>query len=208
MVDRGVRNRLAELVRHLVTGQISTDEFSDEAGELAENSSDCGVWAVYGFAEGLYGDVSALWTIRLRGRFRLAPDIRCRMAVAALFLYSDVEYEWPASARPRGACLDCLLVYICGAFVFAGLMLLPITIIFWWCAFASVGCFVAAVLIYRLSQRLAVLAQTRWEEQQMRFGEYRVWPFLRLADFEEARQHPRLLGGSVDSRQGGRIVGE
>ncbi len=205
MVDRAARDRLAELIRHLVAGQLTTDEFTYEASDLADTSADCGIWAVYAYAAGLYQDVSALWSIRLRGRFRLSGDVRRRLAVAALFLYSDVEYEWPPSRGPRGACLDCLLAYVCGAFLFAGLMLLPVGILVWWCVLASVGCFVAAVFLYRLSQSLAASYQARWEAQQMRFGEYRVWPFLRVEDFVEARQHPRLLCGSGGSGSGSEI---
>jgi len=98
-----------------------------------------------------------------------------------------------------------LLAYVCGAFVFAGLMLLPVGILVWWCVTASVACFVAAVFLYRVSQRLAASFRARWEAQQMSFGEYRVWPFLRVEDFVEARQHPRLLCGSGSSGAGSEI---
>jgi hypothetical protein len=199
MVDRRSRDRLAELIRHLVAGQISSDRFTYEAEDLADTSSDSGVSAVYGFAGGVCPDMSVLWPIRLRGRFRLAPDVRRRMAIAALFLYSDAEYEWPASAGSRGGYLNGLLAFLCGTLVFGGSMLLVLACMFWWCVSAALGCFVAAVLLYRLSRWLTASYQARWVQQQMRFGEYGVWPFLRLEDFAEARGHPRLLCGSTGS---------
>jgi hypothetical protein len=197
MVDRHSRDRLAEIVRHLVTGQISTDQFTAEGGALADRSPDSGVEAVYAAADVLRADVSLVWSIRLRGRFRLAPDIRRRMAIAALFLYSEAEYEWPPAAPPRGACLDSLLALICVACIFAGVLLLAATVVSAWYAAAAVRCFAAAVLLYQLSQKLATRFHLEWERAQAEVGDYDVWPFLRRADFDAARQHPRLLCGAA-----------
>jgi hypothetical protein len=197
VVDRSARDQLAELVRHLVTGQIDTAYFAMRAEELAETSQDHGVWAVYGAAAGLRDE--DLWPVRYRGSNRLSADTRRRMAIAALYLYSDVDYEWPPSSGPRGGCLDSLLCFACGTLLFAGVMLLAASFVWFWLLLASLRCFVSAFLVWGLSQRLVAKYKAQWEEEQNRIGDYDVWPFLTQMDFEVARQRPRLLCGGAKS---------
>jgi hypothetical protein len=195
MVDRMARRRLAELLRHVVSGQINKDEFLIGAEEIAADSNDDALSAVHAAVDSLYDDVSALWSVRFRGRFRLPVEERRRLAIAALFLYSGGEYEWPPSPGPRGACLDSLLAFACGAFVFAGLMFLAVTVASAWFALVSAGCFVAARSLYRLSQRMTARSVAEWESAQTRHGDFDVWPFLKRADFEKANRDPPLLCG-------------
>src|SRR5262245_5398468 len=100
-LDRTARDRLAELLRHLASGRISTDRFSIESDQLVYSTQDPGVQVVYGAGIALAGQWDAIGSICFRGRFRLAPDDRRRMARAVVFLHSDAAYEWPSIPLPR-----------------------------------------------------------------------------------------------------------
>jgi hypothetical protein len=188
---------LAELFRHVVTGRISKDTFCVEADSLSEASQDHGIEAVYAAVDALHADWSELWPVRFAGAFRLAPEVRRRMAIAAVFLYSDTEYDWPPLSPFRGYCLDGLLACACGTMIFGGIMLLALSGIYPLCfvPLAAV-CFFLAAHSYTLSQRLAAKYQADCEAAQREVGDYDVWPFRKRADFDEARRHPPLLGGS------------
>jgi hypothetical protein len=188
---------LAELLRHVVAGQISKDEFLFEADDLMATSGDDALGAVCAAVGSLYEDVSALLNVNFRESFRLPAKIRRRLSIAALFLYSDAEYKWPPSAGPRGMYVDCLLACTCAACVFAGLIFMAVSALSAWFALVGVGCVAAAVWLYWLSQELAERSVVRWEAEQARYGDFDVWPFLRRADFEEAKRHPPLLCGRL-----------
>lgn len=89
MIDYDARRRVSELLRHLVSGQITNDAFEDA---LPEGSADRAVQEVSEEAWYLYSD---LWEHRLVGKQRLASDARTHVARTILFLQSDLEYEWP-----------------------------------------------------------------------------------------------------------------
>jgi hypothetical protein len=89
MIDREARRQVAELLRHLVSGQITNDEFEDR---LPQGSADRGVSEISSEAWYLYSD---LWEHRLVGEQRLSPEARTSVARTVLFLQSDREYEWP-----------------------------------------------------------------------------------------------------------------
>jgi len=204
MVDRSARDQLAELVRHLVAGTMRTDDFADEAQQLAERSDDPGVRAVYATADSLYDDLDPFFSFRLRGRYRVTPKVRRQMAIAALFLYSDTEYEWPLETDYPSVFPDQLLMLACAGFIIAAMFLLTLgcALFIGWrppvsgvLLLAGGACIVAAVRVYHYSHRLAARRHAAWENTQRRIGDYDVWPFIRCADFDEARKHPRLLCG-------------
>jgi hypothetical protein len=89
-VDRDERDRLALLLRRLLTGRITTDDFDCDR---PDGSSDEGVdaisWAAW---TNLYSD---FFPIRLVGRRRLHGEKRQHVLRWILFLKSDVLYEWP-----------------------------------------------------------------------------------------------------------------
>jgi hypothetical protein len=193
MVDRNTRDQLAELVRHFGVGQINTDYFAMAGGKLAEATQDDGVGAVYAWAEGLHSD--ALWPIRLRGAFRLTAEDRRRLTIAILFLYSDMEYEWPPSGL-KGAWTDFLLAYACGVFIFAGIMLFVLSMLSIWCMLGALASLAAAVYLYRLSRRLVARYEADLKAEQLEVGrDWDIWPFLNHDDFEAAKRQPRLLCG-------------
>ncbi len=194
MIDREARRRVAELLRHVATGQIRNDEFCNSADTIVEPSKDPGLWAGYGLIAGRYDDLSPWWCVRYRGRFRLPKEIRRRVAITALFLYSDSEYKWPPS-RPAGACLDALLLCAAGVLASAGLLLFAGIAFSGWFVLASLACWALVVLICHTSGKLVVRCRAQWEQAQSKYGDYDVWPFLTRAEFDEARRHPPLLGG-------------
>ncbi len=89
MIDRAARDRFAEALRHLVSGQITNDEFEDR---LLLRSNDPAVKAVFWNAAWLLYD--DLKEYRLVGRYRLPRETRRATARWILFLKSDLPYEW------------------------------------------------------------------------------------------------------------------
>ena len=89
MVDRESRNRLAESLRHLVSGQITNDQFETAAWIESDDSViDTVKWQAWL----LYGD---LHEHKLTGSDAVSKSDRRVVARFILFLQSDLEYEWP-----------------------------------------------------------------------------------------------------------------
>jgi hypothetical protein len=89
VIDSDARRRLAELARHLASGQITNDEFEDRR----PNSSERGLHDIYFFGLWpLYGD---LLTHRLTRRWALTPEGRARVSRIVLFLRSGAPYRYP-----------------------------------------------------------------------------------------------------------------
>ena len=184
--------RNTQLVRHLADGRISTDSFSDSAAVFALDSEDAGVRAVYEAADSLYCDI--LGPDRFRGRCKLAADVRRKCATAALFLYTDIEYEWPDDACGAGGG-DYLLLILCGSLMLAGATFLafsPVGLLF---LLPGIACSSLAIYVYFYSQKLDECDYDRWVGRQNQIGDYDVWPFVRKSDFQDAKEEPRLLAG-------------
>ncbi len=193
MIDREHRDQLAELIRHLANGCITTGEFDDF--HMFVDSEDPAVSAVSNEAWGLYDDVWPAWAYRLRGHHKLSPEVRRQVAIWAVFLYSDTEYEWPGGFySPPGG--DCLLILLCALLIPAGIFLSMFSVLSSRLPILGVACLFLATCIYSYSQRLDQRARERWLATQNEIGDYDVWPFLRTSDFQEARKRPRLLAGS------------
>jgi hypothetical protein len=89
MIDRKARDILAENFRHLITGQITNDEFEDRLMK----SKDAGVKEVfYNGAWPLYDD---LQEHKLTGMWAVVEEGKPIAARYILFLKTDLEYEWP-----------------------------------------------------------------------------------------------------------------
>jgi len=92
MIDRSARNRLAELIRSLVSGSITNDEFEDRVPE----SNDRVVTEVfYHGAWCLYSDMKEY---KLKGKDVLSKEDKSIVARWILFLKSENEYEWPSAS--------------------------------------------------------------------------------------------------------------
>jgi hypothetical protein len=107
-IDTTARRKLAELLRHLVSGVISNDEFEDRLAW----SRDEAVVAIYEQAWLLYDD---LHEHRLTGKWRVPDEARFVIARWILFLHSELPYEWPGwrltGPRTGGRCLRGLLTF-------------------------------------------------------------------------------------------------
>jgi hypothetical protein len=90
MIDRPARRRLAELLRHLVAGRISNDEFEDA---IPHDSADVAIREV--FNNGAWFLYDDLHEHRLIGRYHLNRSDWNEVARWVLFLETDLEYEWP-----------------------------------------------------------------------------------------------------------------
>jgi len=91
MIDRKHRDKLAETLRHYVSGQITNDELED----VTTDSRDRGIIAVQEAAWCLYSD---LYPHKAKGRHYLNKEVRSTIARWIAFLYSEQEYTWPEYA--------------------------------------------------------------------------------------------------------------
>jgi len=89
MIDRGARNKLAELLRNLASGMISNDEFEESIPE----SEDKAIYEVF-FNGGwcLYSDMKEY---KLKGKDALEKVVKKEVTRWVLFLKSNYEYAWP-----------------------------------------------------------------------------------------------------------------
>jgi len=138
MVDRASRDTLVTLLGELAAGQIAKERFED----AVVPSRDKAVREIVAQAWLLYDDV--------RTNDLIAPSKKDRSEVGrwALFLKTDLEYEWPS---------------------------LPL--------WARVLGFIPSILTFGLFWRPYRI----WFERR---GDWRVWPFLRDADFKTAKRSP------------------
>jgi len=90
MIDRESRNKLAELIRSLATGQISNDQFEDSI----PNSSDSAIGEVY--SNGAWQLYSDFHQHKLKGREALTKEDKHLVSRWVLFLKTSNEYEWPS----------------------------------------------------------------------------------------------------------------
>jgi hypothetical protein len=94
VIDRPSRNKLAEALRALASGQISNDEFERR---VPIASADPAVWHI--FFDGVWGLYSDLSEYHLKGRQRLKPEAKAAVARCVLFLKTDQSFAWP---QPSG----------------------------------------------------------------------------------------------------------
>ena len=92
MIDRSARNRLAELIRSLVSGSITNDEFEDRLPE----SNDKAVSEI--FHHGAWFLYSDMKEYKLKGKDVLSQEDKSIVARWILFLKSEYEYEWPSAS--------------------------------------------------------------------------------------------------------------
>ena len=99
MVDRASRRTVSELLRHLVSGQITNEDFEDR---MPKKSPDPIIWEMFQIGWSLYSDYR---TYRLTGRDRVDPTDRHVVARCILFLQTEFQYEWPVLPRGRAVLL-------------------------------------------------------------------------------------------------------
>lgn len=90
VIDRSARNETAPLLRQLVAGKITNEEFEDSIPRQSDDG------AIAGIADGAWGLYSDTRKYRLTGRDLLSRDTKREVARWVLFLKTDQEYEWPS----------------------------------------------------------------------------------------------------------------
>ena len=96
MIDHRARKRLAERLRHLVTGQMTNDAFEDSAVRTKDMAVREIEWRL---AWPHYDDMHEH---KLMGEYALTDGIRRDFARAILFLQTELEYEWQHRMGLRG----------------------------------------------------------------------------------------------------------
>jgi len=89
MIDKAARNRLSESLRHLVSGQITNDQFEDNS---PHKSGDRAIWAIRLRAWMLYDDLKEY---KLNGEYAIPAKGKSEIAKWLLFLKTNLDYEWP-----------------------------------------------------------------------------------------------------------------
>jgi len=88
MIHRESRNKLAEALRHYVSGQVTNDDLD----EIEVDWRDRGVVAVKEMAWGLYSDLD---NHNATSDYYIDKEGRKIISRWISFLYSDQEYIWP-----------------------------------------------------------------------------------------------------------------
>lgn len=96
MIDHRARKRLAERLRHLVTGQMTNDAFEDAAVRTKDMAVREIEWRL---AWPHYDDMHEH---TLKGEFALTDGVRRDFARAILFLQTELEYAWKHRRGFRG----------------------------------------------------------------------------------------------------------
>lgn len=192
MIDRSSRNELAQLLRQVAAGTITPRQFADEFESWGLDSDDKAITNIALGGPGVIEIPRSRWTRRLRGQDRLSEEVRQRIAIAVLFLYSDYEYEWPEDeSSVMGG--DCLLM---AAFLLL-LVLGMFATIFWQLGqvspWVAAICFALTVYVFYFSNVRVEKARARWLDSCQQLGDLEAWPFFCQTDLEEARRHSRLL---------------
>ena len=181
MVDREARSQYGQLLRQLISGRMTNDEYEEQFDAIECDANDPAVSEAYHQAWFLYDD---LRTHRMTGAYRLNREGRHAIAQAVLFLQSDQEYGWPKDGM-FGISLTLLLVaevVVCWFLV----ALFPAHFLPIIGGAAALGAIMFAYFSIR-----TILERRLWDAA----GDVDAWPFLRQADLEEAVRHPRLLNG-------------
>jgi hypothetical protein len=92
MIDKHSRQSANDLLKRLVSAEITTDDFEEE---FPLNSPDKALRAIYQRLWFLWDDRCEQ---RLTGNQALNDDQRALVARIIAFLDSDIEYQWPGTA--------------------------------------------------------------------------------------------------------------
>jgi hypothetical protein len=191
MVDRKARDKLAEALRHLISGQLTNDEFD---AAYPGSCEDPAVLAVWESASCLYSS-SDLFAYRLRGRYKVSPEVRRASARAVVFLHSSLEYEWPA----WGGSIPFWGLFTPGFYGLLGLPLLLVAgaaaVVREWPSAALFGAAAAGMLAPAVHWAATYRSRAEEERRFNASGEVDLWPFIGREDYEAALRNPRFFTG-------------
>lgn len=171
--SREARDKLAEVLRHFGSGQISTGELIEQANSIAESTLDRAV-------AGVASELLSIYDAEPRPK---DYESRRHFARAIAFLKTDLDYGWPDD----GWCgwvhvlglLTSLATFCLACWVFPlsawSLPAFLCTLVCW---------LVFGLLVPRAYYR-------RWHAS----GDTDVWPFISHHDHEQALRNPRYLNG-------------
>jgi hypothetical protein len=187
MIDHDLRKSLSQDVRRLITGRMTNDEFDEVYYDTYDSSDDQAVCAVASSCYCLYSDA---FPYRLRGVHAVDRETRSTAARAVLFLRSCIEYEWPP--MPGFHWLDVPHAFASTSGIPAGIVLSVLSIPLFLSEPYLVLGLLALLGIVLLVGSIALIVwhrrfvSERWKSFRAA-GDYDVWPFLRRADFDQAR---------------------
>ncbi len=184
MIDRELRKSLAIDLRRLVTGRMSTEDFDDCYFEQYEASNDRAIHAISSFGYGLYS--SGVGAYRLRGWHTVNKNTKARAARCILFLRHENEYNWPPwPDNLLWRVLQTAAFYLGIAF---GVLTALVGFIdpSYGIALAMLGLVLAIGSIWIQFWTPAAIREMHAEFQ--RVGDWDVWPFIKRAEFDSARQ--------------------
>jgi len=138
MVNREQRAEARELILQFMAGEITNDDFGDVFPAKTEDA------ALRAIDQMLWFWYDDLKTYRLTGKHELVPKEKELGERCALFLSTDLEYEWPDLGHH--GLLNPILAFIGGE---------------WF--------------------------RRKRVEQAKKLGDYSVWPFFRIVDYERAK---------------------
>ncbi|MGV8122292.1 MAG: hypothetical protein AB2L14_21230 [Candidatus Xenobiia bacterium LiM19] len=184
MVDQHTRDKMAENIRHLVSGTITNREY--------EYRSPCGedpiLEEVDGLAWFMYDD---LHEHRLTGSRSLTKEGRREVARWILFLKTDLEYEGPRVSRLRFYPIFWyylsigLFIYLSGHIVFhQWLALLAL--------YLGVSYGIGRYFVYKHNKQMEAAPL-------MKNSDPSIWPFIRRSDYEAALSRPPYLRGKLET---------
>jgi hypothetical protein len=195
MIDHELRKSLSQNARRLITGRTTNDAFDDVYYRSYASSDDRAVSEIAQYCYGLYSS-DVLFPYRLRGWHAVDDETRSTCARGVLFLRSGLEYEWPSMPDDPGWRFLAGMAMFLGvpAGIVLSLVCVPLAIIDFeepivWLAVTGVMLLVGSfVLAFRYPQFL----RDDWK-RFTEFGDIEVWPFLRKADFDQARTSCHLF---------------
>jgi hypothetical protein len=182
MVDPKARAELAAALANLVERRMTNDEFGDLYSERWVESADRAVTSIADFGDSLYTDAM---TYRLEGVHAVADETRRIAERCVLFLGTSREYGWPD--RPAMG----LQSAVGGLTLF---LLLPLGVVL---LIAAAILWTADLLLAGLAELGLCLLLWKWSRnddtpawrEYWSHGEREAWPFLCLADHEQALKH-------------------
>lgn len=187
MVDREARNKMAELLRHFASGQITNQELCDF--ELTGKDD-----TVHALDAIIQTSFEAMYSkpYRAKGKHAFSREERRYIARIILFLQTDHDYEYERGALGLASDLQFLIFLLSGA-----------TTLYWIAYSPSFFCFLIKLLLaivgYYSANRLLhyIIEKCRQiKDNAVNDGDESVWPFFRRFDYEEALKHPRFLCGN------------
>jgi hypothetical protein len=198
MTDLAMRRKLAQDLRQLAAGSITNWEFDDSYCDRYADSDDSTVRTLGEQGYSLYSDTPKY---RLRGRHAVDEGTRAAVARCVLMLRAGVDYSWPHPPRSflrklaDTFALPGVAVGAAISIVWSMLVLTETKDVEFMTPFGVAGIALLACSVWYLLVGVRSSQETPAWKEWMASGDYDVWPFLRRADFDAARQNPsaRLL---------------